>query len=233
MAPSAVKSRKKLLDQRDEFVTVSARALSYIVSHPRPFLFALISLLVLGAAFVTYNLYDNRQERQAALALHEARALYPPLLARPKLGKSEVDSAITKLEEVIRRYPRTSSAFQATFYLGQIQYRLGDYSKAAQTFQYATRRASTPMFRELALMNLGNAQEAMGDCRAAISSYQGVAADKAIFQDRALESTARCYEVLGDRAKAIDFYNQVLQKFPQTPWAEEIKDRLSRLQAAG
>ncbi|MBI3014193.1 MAG: tetratricopeptide repeat protein [Candidatus Tectomicrobia bacterium] len=133
---------------------------------------------------------------------------------------------------MIQRYPRTPSALQATFYMGQIQYRLRDYPKAAQTFQLVARKASTPLFRELAFLNLGNVQEDLGDCRAAISSYQALLNDKAIFQDRALQSIGRCYETLGDRAKATETYNQVLQKFPNSPWAEEIKDRLARLQAA-
>jgi len=232
MAVPEAKTRKQMLNQKDEFVTLSARALTFVASHWRPFLFALLFILAAAAAFGAYNLYSNRQERQAALALFQARPLFMPLLARPEIQKGEADQALRQLLEVIRRYPRTPSALQATFYTGQIQYRLRDYPMAVQSFQRVVRKASTSMIRELALLNLGNAQEAMGDCRAAISTYRGVLTDKAILQDRALQSIGRCYETLGDRAKATEAYNQVLQTFPNSPWAEEIKDRLASLQAA-
>lgn len=234
MARGRRKTRKMLLKKEDQFITTTRRALEFLSAYRGRFLSLLVAILVLGGAYGAYTLYSNRQERQAALALYQDRALFTPLLTRAKLDPQEARKAVDKLAALVHEYPHTSSAVHAAYYLGHLQYRLGDYKQAVTSFRRVADGAPSAILRELGFLNLGSAQEAAGDCRSAIASYEKVVADEqSLFRDRALESVGRCYEILGDHTKAVEIYTQFLDQYPNSPWADEAKEGLARLQSAG
>jgi TolA-binding protein len=131
----------------------------------------------------------------------------------------------------VKQFPRTRSAEEALIMLGNFQYDAGKMDGALTSFsQYLT---TFPRGRFIMEAGLGKAyaQEARGD-------FQGAAQTLSRILDRdrddplageAYMSLARLYEEMKKPDDAMRVYGQVLEKYPQTRWAQYALQRMSAL----
>jgi Flp pilus assembly protein TadD len=112
------------------------------------------------------------QDAQLALTLKPTVAEVSETLGCSLIQQGNYERAVTILESAIKLFPK--NGFMAAM-LGKAQYRLGDYSGAAKTFELALKRNLEPKFRKLtANYYRASALEKLGQTEAAESAYRAM-----------------------------------------------------------
>jgi tol-pal system protein YbgF len=88
------------------------------------------------------------------------------------------DLALQEFSDYIKFYPNTDLAGNANFYLGEIQFRQGNYQQAAQSydavlqnFPSGNKAASAQLKKGFALIELGKQDDGVSDLRRVIQRY--------------------------------------------------------------
>jgi TolA-binding protein len=135
--------------------------------------------------------------------------------------------AIHPLETLIKKNSDDRILVQAHFLLGKARFNLGKYPDAEENFQEVTKRTKTETGAE-AQFYIGQISQAKSDFKAAIMAYLRVIA---LYREHrewvagAMFESAKCHEALGDKAQALNSYNDIIKNFSDTKWAKPATER--------
>jgi len=213
---------RKELKKPDEVITFTARTIQWCLEHKVLVLRGAGALALLVLVATGAFLYHGYRERQARRLLNEAVAA---LVYSPRGEASSLEGAITKLEEVRRRYASTKVGPVALADLGNAYLRKGNYDEAVACYQSSLkgleRRNS---LYGLVLENLGTAYEAKGAWDSAAETYDRLAREgPPSYQAQAKLGLGRVSEAKGDRAKALTYYEAYLKGSPDNPADEWLR----------
>ena len=141
-------------------------------------------------AKVTKQLEDMQAAQQSLgaqqaqqQAQHDAQAQAPPPDVLYNNGLRDYngaknDLALQEFSDYVKYYPNTELAGNCYFYLGEIQFRQGNYQQAAQNydqvlqnFPSGNKAASAQLKKGLALVELGKQDEGVSELRRLIQRY--------------------------------------------------------------
>jgi predicted negative regulator of RcsB-dependent stress response len=212
------REERRFLKDPDEFVVWTGRAGSWAQRHQRELMVA-GGVLVLGV--MVAGLLGWRAARQAEAASEAFR------VARTKFAANEYAPAGLEFEALARDFPGTSFGRLAILYRGHSLLKQGDATGAAAAYQeFLTRFDKDVYVRQLALTNLANAQEQLGDVSAARATLQQAGALDGPFRIEALLGYARLSQATGDTAAAEDAYRKVLAENPDAETRLFVQRRL-------
>ena len=177
-------------------------------------------------AIVVYeNVVSGENQEKAAEALFGmARACQ--MLGRWKLARDS-------FERLLRDYPGSELASWSRIQLGQCEVKLGNLRRALAVFKeteekYAGEEAAIEAKYHIANLNVGFFGDDVRKARAAITGYHGVLNSE---QGRryVVQSNfglGQCYLILRDYPRAIESFRVVLEKGPETVWANYARDQI-------
>jgi TolA-binding protein len=214
------------------FSAAGERFIAFVKDNARTISLFVSIVLLLVAGFFGYRYYQTSRNRQASQALRRGVTLYSASL---KAYRPDFTQAIAFLKNVIDGYPSSSAAAQANLYLGHIYYSLGDYSVALEHYRSAAAGFSPESpFVEVALFDIAYTLEAQKKYAQARDAYGRILAlERGVLKDRAILGIGRSYEQEGNLAQAIKTFSSVLRRFPNSPWAEELRQRIDLLRSSG
>jgi len=230
--PTKKISRKKLLQEPDEFISTTAKTIQFFRTYHRQILRAAVIVLIAGAAVAGGFYYLSWQEGKALAIQDQALKLfqeaYRSNLENPGTEKKEdFKKALEKFQEALSVYKWGKTAQVSELYLGNCYFGLKEYDQA----QAAYSRCLEGSFRPLALNGLGYAFEAKGDYNKALENFQKGNDDRDNpFQLESMLGMARCYEALNQKPKALEVYQKALAKFPKSTMSEFIRWKVGELQ---
>jgi len=203
---------------------------SIIKEHARTISIGVLIIAVAGGAFLWNRSHRASLRNRAALALREGVGLF---YASRQAENPDFQMAIASLSGVTESYPGTGAAGQAALYLGHIYYAKGNYPAALERYQKAVSElTSESPFMEVALFNVAYALEAKREFANARAAYKQVLdLPRGVLKDRAVIGIGRCYEAQGDLKAASQTYRSILKRFPNSPWVQELRQRMDMLQA--
>ncbi len=187
----------------------------------------LVALGVAGAAGGGYWWYQERQEDQASRALAGAHAG----LVEGQTTPGNPDETIRRYREVVQQYRGTRSGEEGLIQLGILQSSAGKVDDALGSFTEYLTTYSRGRFRVMAGLGRAYAQEAKGD-------LQGAAQTLSLLLERdrddplageAYISLGRTYESLKKPDEAMRVYEQVVERYSQSQWAQRALERMSNL----
>ncbi len=220
---------KRKLKGPDEFVSTTARMLSWTVENLKFILIGLIIGALVAVSLVFWRIKGRNREIEAFNSFYRASEM---LMSADDPSSKGYQEAIDEFEQIQREYPGTDAFQLAQLQLGQGLLNSKQYEKAVET--YRTFLDSDPregLYRLLALLNLGYAYEGQGDYQRALDSYQTlVAKGKSFLQPWGYLNMGRCYEKLDKREEAMKTYRIFLEKFPDSAMALTIKGKISTLE---
>jgi tetratricopeptide (TPR) repeat protein len=159
-----------------------------------------VVVVVVGTLF--YRQYQlNTQAEQAALMLANA-----------------TDAA--SLEQIIRDYPKSSTAAEAMSRLADMYYRSGKYTEAASTYERIIQDFPTHLLAESAKLALAAILEAQGNSDGAKAQYLQIinSGPNNYVANAAKMGLARCLEIAGQKKEARQLYEELLALGQNSPW---------------
>ena len=164
-----------------------------------------IGLIVLAIAVVAVIYYMNYRGQMAERATSEL------LEVRQTVATSDPATSVAALESYIDRFGGTDAGAEARLLLAQLQLATGNAAQAAEAVRPVSEH-DDPLLATSAGLLLAGALEASGQAEEAERAYLRVAEDAELeFQQReALEDAARIRVERGDRAGAVDIYDQLI-----------------------
>jgi outer membrane protein assembly factor BamD len=174
--------------------------------------------------------------------------------AKEHFERRKYIDAMEGFKEVIYNHPGTRLAAEATFYLGECYFRTKDYQAAVDEYTRLLDDYPTSPFADDAQYMIANGyfrqsphwaldQKETGDrAKAATGRFferfpeSPLAQDVRQLQDRIDEKLAhkefeagRVYYKMKNPKSARIYFNYVLEKYPETSWAQKARDFLARL----
>lgn len=190
---------------------------------------AALAVLAIGASSAGgYWWRQQRKEEEASRLL--AKAVSAMRWDQPG-SAGNPDEASKALQQVVKEFPKTHSAEEALVALGNVQYSAGKIDEALASFnEYLTAFPRGP-FTLMAGLGKAYAQEAKGDLPGAAQTLSQVlerGKDDPLGGE-AYMTLARVYEEMKKPDDAMRVYEQVVEKYAQTQWAQYAVQRMSAL----
>jgi tetratricopeptide (TPR) repeat protein len=231
----AVKKKiiKKKLKEPDEFISFTDHAFRFISRHYRRIITGGVILGVLLAAFFLFQKWEEKKEGEAYQSFGTALEAYQMLDSPSREGSpADYKSLIEKFDEVITKFPRTSSGKLSLLHKGNLHLKLGEFDEAIKAYDTFLQKAGKEkLYRLFAMEGLGYALEGKEEYEKAVRAYERMLEmGEGLQVANAHLSTGRCYEKLGKKKEALESYKTFLKVAPKATMANFVSGRISHLE---
>ena len=215
MATASRRITRKQLRQPDRFQVLSDEAIEYLTEHKIVVFSAVAALVILVIAVWGWQSFKARQNAAASREFGHALVLYQ---------NEKYPEAITAFEKV-QTYRWSRYAVLAHIYLANSYFATKQFDKAATAAERSV-IATNPesLYRQIALVTLGEAQEQLKQCKTAIDHFAEAERINGALQSRAELGKARCAEQLGDTKTALQAYKDYVKDNPGSPLSVKIAE---------
>jgi tetratricopeptide (TPR) repeat protein len=229
-------SRKELLNEPDEFITVSSRAIIYARENTRSILIAGAVAVLVVMAYVGYGQYREYRKTVAHKAFESAHRQYEMISRETTPPKGEMlDQLLAEFDKVAAQFSGSIAAEKAKLYSGHVLYMKGDYKEALDRYnKMQSTSLATGGLMPLFLYHTGMTRLALKEYEQALTIFEQLSKEvNSPYRREAYASIARVYELMGKDKEAVQAYRQYLKMFPEAPDALFMKSRISDLSAKG
>ena len=228
MAKKRKKTRKQLLKEPDEFITLSSKMIKLAIEYKTHLTWALGIILAIVVIFSGLRFFSSRSERNASLLLEQSLSEYN----RIKTSKKPVevyDEVSEKFQFILNKYGRKESGKLARLIFANICYDAGKYEQAIDLYKISLSDFKKyPMIFNQVLNSLGYACEQIKDLSAAVGYFEQISSATAgMMRAEALYHLGRIYSKLGQHAKSKEAYNTILSDHQDFIYIELVKERMS------
>ncbi len=205
---------KKKLKKPDEFITLSERAFHFITRYSKSVAIGGGIVLALLLSVFVFQKWDENSEANAYRMFRVAVETYRTVSSPYREGSlQEYKTVLEKFDEVITKFPRTSSGKIAMLYEGNIYLQLGEFENAIKAYEGFLRKAGKgKLYRSFAMNGLGYSYEGKKEYEKAAKAYREVIDLGESFQVAdAYLGLGRCYEKLGNAKEAVENYRNFIK----------------------
>jgi tetratricopeptide (TPR) repeat protein len=227
------KITKKQLKEPDEFITITERTFVFIRQHTKKIAAAGVILLVLILAAVFFQMWEKRKEEDAARAFGVALEISGRGAAQAQESSAQDHkSVLEKFDEIIIKFPRTSSGKISLVFKGNILLKLDEYDEAIKAYTvFLDKAGKERLYRYFAWEGLGHAYEGKKDYGKALEAYKKILDIGEGYQlAEAHLSIAYCYEKLGKNKEALESFKAFLNNSQKSSLTNPIIRKVSYLE---
>jgi tetratricopeptide (TPR) repeat protein len=181
-----------------------------------------------GAVIVLYLVlaFYNNSLRQEAYSLEQKGYNY--------YYGININSSVTEEErwqkalELFKESVKVRSSATSLFYLGNCYYKLGDYGNAIKEYNVFTKEfKGEDEILPVVYQKLASAYIKTGQSREVLSTLGELALmSGGVFKDTALILEARYYKSIGEPARELERYRELVSLFPASSWLSEARARI-------
>ncbi|KPJ78509.1 MAG: hypothetical protein AMJ54_03265 [Deltaproteobacteria bacterium SG8_13] len=226
MAKKAKKiTRKELLNQPDEFLTLSSRLFQYALEHKYQLLCALGGLIVLVLMISGFRYSSMKKADEAFARLEEGRTKYETLLEE-KGPQQAYEQVRADFRQLLEDYSGQTGGKFARVIFADICYRGRQPDEAIELYNAALGDFDDSFYRNTILNGLGYAYEEKQDLEKAVTYFQQVAASPdSVLKAQALFNVGRLYAALGEFEKSKQSFQRLTSEQPDSLYADLARDR--------
>ena len=150
-----------------------------------------ISSEMLSEALHSYHLNDNNPNNKSKIQIIDSRTI---------------------LKNLIKKYPSTQSAILAYYYLGKLNYQLGDLKQSLENYQYFVDIYSNHELIYPVKINIAYIYELQNNYEEAVEIYENMINAPSVNQDQKKDikfNLARIYELQNQSMKAKEIYSEL------------------------
>ncbi|SHJ33969.1 Putative negative regulator of RcsB-dependent stress response [Desulfatibacillum alkenivorans DSM 16219] len=222
-------SRKELLNEPDEFITMTGKVVNWCRDHEKELYTAGVIVALLVVIISGWTVFSARTESKASTMFSAAQAKYAGIMTTSSDAKQAAVAVNEDFKNVAQEYSGTDAGKLATLMVGQTAYDAGDYDEAIEWWNKSLKALSgDPIESSRALLGLGYAYEQKADYDKALEMYNKVLAVKmGLGKEEAALAVARIYEVKGDAGKSVQAYEKFAADYPGSAYAQMVKEKLA------
>ncbi len=228
MAKKLKKTRKELLKEPDEFMTLTGKVIEFAASHRTQLTYGLGIILALTIVIAGIRLFSTRAENKASAMLDLSMTEYNSLKAQKK--PDEVYSAVSgSFQKILQAYGGKDSGKLARLIYANICYDAGKYEQAIKLYNTSLKDfEDQPMIRGQILSSLGYAYEQQKEYSTAVGYFEKISsAPEQLLRDEALFHLGRLYNKLGQSEKSKAAYQKILSDHPDFIYIDIVKEQIS------
>jgi predicted negative regulator of RcsB-dependent stress response len=222
----AVSSHRKLsrkaLKQPDEFLTTLDRLAEFVEHNLARVIIGAVAVVAVIAIVFVASFYSQHRQRITS------EQFYTAINA---LNDKDYAGAAKGFNALAEDDPGSSLGHLAKFYLATTYLAQNQPAKARDELQSYLADSGNRRFRQMALTQVGVANEDLGDYRDAHAAYVKAAQLDGPEKARAQIGTARTLARLGDRQGAISAYQEFLRENPFAQQRDEGIEALAQMGA--
>jgi tetratricopeptide (TPR) repeat protein len=226
MAKRKKVSRKKLLKEPDEFITISGKLIQFGMQYQKHITYTVGAVVAVLLLFAGYRLYSARSENIARSLLNQAVAKYEVAIktADPKQAYQKVAD---DFQNVLSHYENRNGGKLAGVIFANICFDAGEYNRAIELYTEAQDNFKDhPIFYNLILSGLGYAYEQINENERAASYFEKIAAsENQAIHDEALFNLGVLYEKLGETEKSQKAFGQIKNDYPDSMYIDIVTER--------
>jgi predicted negative regulator of RcsB-dependent stress response len=211
---------RKALRQPDEFVSTVDLIGDWVARNLVRVIIGAVVLVVAIAIVLVVSLYSQHRQRIASEQFYRAINA---------LSDKDYKTAAEGFGKLARNDSGSTLGHLSEFYLATTYLAQNQPSKARDAIRKYLAAGGNRLFRQMALLQLGVANENLGDYRNAHSAYVNASQLNGPEKARAEIGAARTLARLGDRLGAIAAYQQFLRENPFAQQRPEVTEALAQM----
>ncbi|MDR0427995.1 MAG: tetratricopeptide repeat protein [Dysgonamonadaceae bacterium] len=207
---------------------ILSRTDRFIDKYWRQILTGIIAVILVVVGFVTFrHAYLVPRERSAETAIFPGEHYFAGQQWSIALNGDSIGNYIG-FEEIISEYGGTKTANLAKAYAGICQYNLGDYEAALKYFK--SYKTTGGLFAAEVQGMIGDCQVNLGHVKQGIDYFKKAAskADNPTLSPIYLQKAAIAYESLKEYKSALEIYNVIKKKYPDSQESKSIDKFIER-----
>ena len=224
------RSRKRELDQPDEFVSFSGKVLNYITEHKKEIItFSSVFIGIIICA-VGFRYYSSHTEAKAYSLLEEGIKKYNSV--RETNDPQKIFSEVKEdFEHILNRYSGKKASKIACLMFADISYDAGEMERAIALYEQSLKKFDkNAYYRQLVYNNLAYAYEQINEYDKAIEYMEKIVAGSILnFKEDALYNLARLYAAKGQTDKERECYRKIQDDFPNSLYSNIAKEKLKSM----
>jgi tetratricopeptide (TPR) repeat protein len=228
MAKKIKKTRKELLKEPDEFITISGKIIGFLIEHKNQITYALGVIVALALIFSGYRFFSIRSENKAAALLDQGLAKYEKF-KNDNQPLAAYDQVSADFQLIIDKYGSKHNGKIARLTYANICYEAGKYEQAIALYKRSLADFENhPTIHNQVIGSLGYAYEQQADYANAVSYFKQLsAAPDTIMRGEALYHLGWLYEKLGQSEKSREAYNKLISDHPDFIYIDLVKEQMA------
>ncbi len=227
------KIKKKKIKEPDEFITFTQKAFLFITQYRKQILVGGVILLLIILSILSYRGWERRKEKEAYLKFTTAVEVYQVAISPYReIESSKFKHLLELFDEVLTKFPNTSSGRLSHLYQGHLYLHLGQFDEAIKAYQtFLEKWKGDRLYKIFAWDGLGYAFEGKREFERALEAYQKVLelGQRAPFAFAYLNA-GRCYEKLGRKKEALESYRSFLNSSEKSNLTNLVLRKISLLE---
>ena len=236
-------TRKEM--KQDEFVSTVGKLTQWLEEKLHYVLWGAAGLVVLILAGFGLWSWQSAQEMRGQAALAALVETYGADAGSDAAGlpgaptfatdQDKYRAVLVQAEQVMEEHGSTEAGEVGRFYRGLAHFELGSSDDARADFEEFQRRNPGHFLAPQARRKLAEVEERDGNLEAACNHYQALTESpaRALPEEQSLIDLGRCLARKGDRTASSATYQRILDEFPDSIYATEARDSLSKLEDVG
>jgi len=228
MAKIRKKTRKELLKEPDEFITISGKLIGFAVDHKNQLIYALGIIVAVALIISGVRFFSIRSENKASALLDQSLATYEKIKNDQK-PVEVYDRIAADFQLILDKYGSKNSGKIARLTFANICYQAGKYEQAIALYQKSLKDFEKhPTIYHQVVSSLGYALEQQEDYAGAVSYFEKLSsAPEAIIRSEALYQLAWLYDQLGQTEKSKAAYNKIISDHQDFIYIDLVKEKMS------
>lgn len=215
-------ARKKELNEPDEFITASSKAVQYMVDN-KALVISIIGVFVFVVlSIAAYLFYSDITEKKAFAMFASDMNWYGESAEKKSLEEIKNRSDI-----FLKKYSGTVAGQLAMAKYASVYYAEGDYNGAVDLYKKLLKdvRGNAP-FKNMVLSALGYSYESLNKYDQAIDAFEQIADSKNdAKKDEALFHLGILYQKIGEKGKSIDAFARIVSEFRNSVYYDVAKEK--------
>lgn len=218
-------TRKELLKKPDEFMTFTGKLIRFSTENKTAITLAFAILFIAIIAISLVNFFSAKSEMEAFTVLAEAESRYS------ETKKDDKEAAFAEAEKlfepVLKNYSGKQGAKLAKMLYADICYGSGKIDRAIELYEEALDDFENyPSVRNLILSGLGHCHTQKKEYDKAVGYFEKIVSDPVpIMKEDAYVNLWGLYSVKGDEAKSMETAKKIVSDYPDSFFADMIKDK--------
>ena len=223
------KTRKELLKEPDEFMTISGKLIGFAVDHKNQLTYAVGIIIALALFISGYRFLSIRSENKASALLDQGLVKYEKLINEKKAAETAYEQVSPDFNMILNKYGSKPSGKIARLTYANICYKAQKYDQAIELYKVSLKEfENDPAIYNQVLGSLGYAYEQLKDYSSAAGYFEKLTqASGPIVRSEALYRLGWIYDELGQPEKSKAAFNKILSDHKDFIYFDLVKERMS------